>query len=596
MPSPESPTFNAVPATNGELAGETPRQTYEVRGETTLKAEHEQRERELLEERARIMDRLQVLNAEIAKSKQKLGIQNISEQGQNPVTLEGSEESENSPAEIGTPVAPVAPENPTGSETASTQPIPTEPESEPVQDTTGNASSATGETGANDPETQPSPEDIQNTINKTKKNKGFKKVIVAAATVAMAGIIAAGAWLGINAFNKNNKSNNNPDRPGVTDVADVGSAVGESHETEGIYDGYGEKGMWLSENKGGSYDFASAKEVAEVCDNDECEMIKYTARNQVESYADYLANLPEELQPEGFKGLTILETEKKLESLSDEEFEAVKQVFDSTIDGAYTRRVTINGEQNNAYMRLKDSNKGANHGNMELVACTTNENNLEVTQLYWVDKDGKEIGTMNVKMTPVYDGNGNITGFRGCNQVVGVKTSVYNGLTKITENPPTTPPTDSSETPTPTPGPTPTPNTPEEPPTPKNQQEADINSGAKQGIVTPEEQKREITEEPVADQDHEYNQDSNTYYYMPAEIASQIGYDVVDNGTYTVTVKTTKDTDEANNFDAGASIGTGETTSDDKSADGSGNTIQENLDSATGNQEANPSGDYSQGF
>ena len=106
MPSPESPTFNAVPATNGELTGETPRQTYEVRGETTLKAEHEQRERELLEERARIMDRLQVLNAEIAKSKQKLGIQNISEQGQNPVTLEGSEESENSPAEIGTPVAP----------------------------------------------------------------------------------------------------------------------------------------------------------------------------------------------------------------------------------------------------------------------------------------------------------------------------------------------------------------------------------------------------------------------------------------------------------------------------------------------------------
>ena len=66
MPSPESTTFNAAPATNGELAGETPRQTYEIRGETTLKAEHEQRERELLEERARIIDRLQVLNAEIA--------------------------------------------------------------------------------------------------------------------------------------------------------------------------------------------------------------------------------------------------------------------------------------------------------------------------------------------------------------------------------------------------------------------------------------------------------------------------------------------------------------------------------------------------
>ena len=57
MPSPGSPTFNATPATNGELAGETPRQTYEIGGETTLKAEHEQREKELLEERARIMDR-----------------------------------------------------------------------------------------------------------------------------------------------------------------------------------------------------------------------------------------------------------------------------------------------------------------------------------------------------------------------------------------------------------------------------------------------------------------------------------------------------------------------------------------------------------
>lgn len=453
MPSPESPTFNAAPATNGELAGETPRQTYEIRGETTLKAEHEQRERELLEERARIMDRLQVLNAEIAKSKQKLGIQNISEQGQNPVTLEGSEEPENSPAEMGTPVAPVAPGNPTGSETARTQPIPTEPESEPVQDTTGNANPATGETGANDPETQPSPEDIQNTINKTKKNKGFKKVIIAAAAVAMAGIMTAGAWLGINAFNKNNKSNNNPDRPSVTDVVDASSAIGESHEVKGIYDGYGEKGMWLSENKGGSYDFASAREAAEVCDNDECEMIKYTAHNQVESYADYIANLPEELQPEGFKGLTILETEKKLEGLSDEEYEAIEKQFGSNIDKAFTREVTLNGDYHNSYMRLIDPSKPATHDNMELVECTTHENGTKAVEMYWTDDgtaNGNIIGTMTVKI--VRDDNGDITG--GCLQVVnpvGSHSNLYNGMPDVTENPPTTtpettPPTTPPET------------------------------------------------------------------------------------------------------------------------------------------------------
>ena len=44
MPNPEAPNFNAAP-TSGESTGETPRQTYAARGETTLKAEHEQREK-----------------------------------------------------------------------------------------------------------------------------------------------------------------------------------------------------------------------------------------------------------------------------------------------------------------------------------------------------------------------------------------------------------------------------------------------------------------------------------------------------------------------------------------------------------------------
>ena len=53
---------------------------------------------------------------------------------------------------------------------------------------------------------------------------------------------------------------------------------------------------------------------------------------------------------------------------------------------------------------------------------------------------------------------------------------------------------------------------------------------------------------------------------------------------------------QANNFDAGATVGTGEVTGNTQSADQSGNTIQQNLDNATGNQEANPTNNYSQGF
>ena len=302
----------------------------------------------------------------------------------------------------------------------------------------GSQSSATSN-GEQTPATSEGEGDPQNkaekTFNKAKKSTAFKAAI--AATVVAAIALVSGAvvtWFGGNA-----NQTATPDRPGVTDVADTDVTTGENQEAKGIYDGYGEKGMWLSDSKGGQYDFASAKEVGEVCDDDECEMIKYTSHNQVESYADYLANLPKELQPEGFKGLTILETEKKLEGLSDEEFEDLQQKFDGIIDNAFTRRVVVNGEQNNAYMRLRDGNGSVTHGNMELVACTTNESNLEVTQLYWVDKDGNEIGSMSVKMLPVYDSEENITGFGGCMQVISGDKHVYTGLTTITENPSTTP-------------------------------------------------------------------------------------------------------------------------------------------------------------
>lgn len=344
---------------------------------------------------------------------------------------------------------------------------------------------------------------------KLKKKGGSKRFFAGAAAVALAAIIAAGALIGVGLTNRNNNRDN---KPQTEDSVDADNGSGENNEALGIYDGYGELGMWLSENKAGEFNFANAAEVAPLFNNDECEMVKYTARNQVESMADYMANLPEDLQLDGFKGLSILETEQKLQSLSNEEFESVRAQFDQTIDSAFTRRVTVNGEQQNAYMRLIDPSKPATHDNMELVECTTNESNLEVTQFYWVDANGNEIGTMNMKLIPVYDDNGDIVSFEGCEQVInpaGSKVQLYGGLETIIETP------DVPSTPT-TPEIPETPETPDTPDTPEtiapkdaenlerideNIQEdiaTDISTGEVNVIPTETVSQADLTEQPSA--------------------------------------------------------------------------------------------------
>ena len=204
---------------------------------------------------------------------------------------------------------------------------------------------------------------------------------------------------------------------------------------KGIIDGYDQFGMWLSENKPSQHAFASAAEVAEICNNDEVEMVKYAARNQVESFADYLANLPEQLQPEGFKGLSLIDTEKRLESLSDDEYETVLNQFYQIMDKVHIRRRTVNGSVENAYMREKDPNGAVTHDNMELVGCTTNESNLVVSDFYWTDdgtENGNEIGNETIKI--IYNEDGS---FGGCLQVItinGEKTYIYQGLEIISED------------------------------------------------------------------------------------------------------------------------------------------------------------------
>lgn len=363
-------------------------------------------------------------------------------------------------------------------------------------------SSTDAEQAPTTPEGEGAPQsEAERTFNRAKKSAALKAAIAAAAIAAIA--LVSGAI--VTWFSGNASQAATPNRPGVTDVANTGATTGETQEAEGIYDGYGEKGMWLSQNKGGQYDFSSAKEVAEVCDDDECEMIKYTSHNQVESYADYLANLPEELQPEGFKGLTILETEKKLEGLSKEEFESIKQQYEKVIDSAFTRDVTLNGYYHNSYMRLIDPSKPATHDNMELVECVTYENGTGAVELFWTDDgtaNGNIIGTMTVKAAR--DDNGNITG--GCLQVVNrveSNTHLYNGMEKITENPPTKTP-DKPTTPT-------TPTTPDKPNKPDTPKEDDSKNAEaiKRNMQTGDETSNrveprdsgELTERPDTSQD-----------------------------------------------------------------------------------------------
>lgn len=277
---------------------------------------------------------------------------------------------------------------------------------------------------------------------KAGKSKALKRVLLTAGIIATSLFIGftAGKKFGDNGLNRPKaqvESSKDDDRE--TPDLDNLDGIGEQAEKLGIYDGYGEYGMYLSEHKTGKYNFAYAPEVAEATDYDEVEMAKYTAHNQVESFADYLANLPKELQPEGFEGLSILETEKKLESLSDEDFSEMEKTFGDIMDKAFTRRVELNGQYQNAYMKLRDENGDVIHENMEIVECTTTESGT-ATQFYWLDEDGNEIGSMTIKI--LYDENGDISG--GCNQIVnkiGEKPELYEGMDTVPDDNPTPTPT-----------------------------------------------------------------------------------------------------------------------------------------------------------
>ena len=424
-PDPESAVDDS------EAVGEEERKTYGERGKKVYEAMTAERRAELLRRREQIIARQREIEKELA------------------MLLEGGAElSDDAKKVVEKADGTGAPEEKPADKPAD------KPEEEPVAAPVGGATEEAPEAPAEAPATEgekaPDAEKLKEAKERAKKNGGLRRYITGAAAIALAGIIAFFAGKGGNTED-NKDPNIGSNRPAVTTMAPGATTAETAEQERGIYDGYGEKGMYLSEHKTSSVAFANATEVAEVCNFDEVDMIKYTAHNQVESFADYLANLPEELQPEGFKGLSILETEAALEALSDEDFEALEGQFGSIMDNAFTRRVTLNGTYDNAYMRVKNPGEAITHENMELVRCSTEEHNLEVTQFYWVDASGREIGHMTVKITPTTDEKGRDT-FRGCEQVVTQgESDIYEGMPEI---------------PTPEPEPTPTPPTPEPEPTP----------------------------------------------------------------------------------------------------------------------------------
>lgn len=205
---------------------------------------------------------------------------------------------------------------------------------------------------------------------------------------------------------------------------------------QGLIDGYNKFGMFLSETKPSDISFASAKDLSKLFNNDEVDMMQYAAANQVETFADYLACMPDAIKPKSIRGLTLEQTVEMLETTDDETYRQLQTWFNNVMDMAYTRRKVIDGRYHNAYMMRKNNLGPMTHENMQLVSCVSDEYGTEVTEFFWTDNEGHEVGSMLVKMTPIRNTDGDIIGYDGCMQAVTPAGGhLYDGLPTI--NPPT---------------------------------------------------------------------------------------------------------------------------------------------------------------
>ena len=262
--------------------------------------------------------------------------------------------------------------------------------------------------------------EAKKTAEEAKKKPDAKKVFNTAVATLLATALMGGFVVDV----KNVMANENADlkdNKKATAEENVGDEEEEEEEeVKGLRDGYDEEGMWASEKKPNKLSFASAEELGEIHDNDPIEVIKSVEDAQVESYAEHVAFLPDAVKDyhgmSNWKDMTILETENELVKASKDadRYEKVQSGFNYILDEAKYRSVKLNGEYDNAFMRLKDPDGPLTHDNMEIVKCTTIENNTDALELYWEDDFGNEIGSALVKISMGEDGT--IEG--GCVQFV----------------------------------------------------------------------------------------------------------------------------------------------------------------------------------
>ena len=324
-------------------------------------------------------------------------------------------------------------------------------------------------------------------IEITKNSRSFKKFINNATRVAAGAVLAAAILVGGLAIDINGKNDNTgPTAPTFTGgsvavermVENNAGDTGEVKEAIGIDDmSYFGEGMWCSDTKPNTVAFTDFQKLVEKHEGNVVEAIK-EACTQVETKSDYIAALPDRLRPAGFEGLSELEVNEKLESLSPEEFDKVSEEFNETMDKAKVRSTTLNGKYTNAYMAIRDGEdlvgskvaqeKGLaiNHENMELIACTTNEKGTDAYELYWDGGDGgggEDVITVKGNCDQVvekYDENSKR--FEGIEEAVEESLSGGGPITIVVPppkptptppGPPVTPPPGPPVTPTPTPKP-----------------------------------------------------------------------------------------------------------------------------------------------
>lgn len=245
-------------------------------------------------------------------------------------------------------------------------------------------------------ETEPTPADIRRSLEKARQGekKGIKKYVAGAVLAAFLFAQSTGmlSFLSNDEKVDENVLNNNQKRI---------ESRAEEQERIGIYDGYGEKGMYLDEEKTHPNNFGHAGHAMEVCGGDIVETVKYTAENEVEAMACYLASMPNEVKPQDWKNLTIKETEEKLESMSVNDFETIQTEFNNILDEAVCSPVILKGQFNNTFIKPKNPDGPINHENMRAVRVITNEDGTLATKFAWEveTEDGRKNVCMFVKIS-----------------------------------------------------------------------------------------------------------------------------------------------------------------------------------------------------